>query len=87
MRRDHQVVEAQQRMIPRQRLRVGHVQTGTGDPDGDGLSTALESVRGYSPRLKDRLDDGGIASRRSAKLAFVGGTDTTYVIESTPPIS
>jgi hypothetical protein len=60
-------------------------QTGAGDPDGDGLSTALEAARGYSPRLKDRLDDGGIASRRSAKLAFVGGTDTTYVIESTPP--
>ncbi|MCX6864660.1 MAG: VCBS repeat-containing protein, partial [Verrucomicrobia bacterium] len=41
-------------------------QDGSGDPDGDGVSTANELVRGSEPHLHDTLQDGGIMMRLSA---------------------
>ncbi|MES2693040.1 MAG: immunoglobulin domain-containing protein [Verrucomicrobiota bacterium] len=43
-----------------------------GDRDGDGFNHELELRRGYSPQAADRVIDGGVASRRSARIVFVG---------------
>ncbi|MBP6506324.1 MAG: hypothetical protein KA257_02055, partial [Opitutaceae bacterium] len=59
-------------------------QTGSYDPDGDGFGAAVESWRRYSPVLVDTVIDGGIASRRSAKLTFVASDNYAYTINSDP---
>lgn len=59
-------------------------QSATGDSDDDGFTHAVEFQRGYPARIKDTLADGGVASRRSAKISIVASNDVAYAFTSEP---
>ena len=54
------------------------------DPDGDGMSWAVETFRGYSLIAHDQLEQGGISRRRSALLDVDTTGRVTYRLTSLP---
>ena len=58
------------------------------DTDGDGFTFAQELLRGYSPRVADTLDQGGVSRRRGFIIPMnIGSSQTTVVLSPTSDFS
>jgi hypothetical protein len=61
-------------------------QTATSDADADGFTLLEERGRGYHPKLKDEIDEGGVSRRRSMLTAVILNSDYVQLSEVSAPL-